>query len=80
MFLIYYFFKQFKPMKTDSNHYTLGYLKINSDPENQVLISQRQNEIKLEDGKIHVEETADMPPHWSQPLLDRYKVFDKQQN
>ena len=80
MFLIYYFFKQFKPMKTDSNHYTLGYLKINADPENQVIVSKRQDEIKLEDGKMHVEDFGEMPPEWSQPLLDQYKVYDKQQN
>ncbi len=67
-------------MKTDSNHYTLGYLKINTDPENQIIVSKRQDEIKLEDGKSHVEDFGEMPPEWSQPLLDRYKVYDKQQN
>jgi hypothetical protein len=80
MFIIYYLLKQFKPMKTDSNHYSLGYLKVNEKPANQLIVVKRQNEIKMEDGKIHVEEYGEMPPHWPEPLLARYKVYDKQEN
>ena len=39
-------------MKTDSNHYSLGYLKVNEKPANQLIVLKRQNEIKMEDGKI----------------------------
>ena len=33
----------------------------------------------MEDGKP-LEEYGEMPPHWPEPLLARYKVYDKQEN
>ena len=80
MYLIYYFLKQFKPMKTDSNHHTLGYLRINKGPEIQKIVEHHENLIKLDDAIIEAEEYGNMPPNWSYPLLQDYIVYESQQN
>ena len=73
MFLsIYYFFKNLKPMNTESHHKSLKYLSRHAKPENLPLVMKIIRDLRYTSGKKHVRRTGVMHSNLSRYLLQKF--------
>ena len=80
MFLsIYYFFKNLKPMKTESHHKTLRFLSRHAKPENLPIVEKIMKDLRYIRGKEHVRRTGLMHPPLSRILIQKYIEFEGNQ-
>ena len=80
MFLsIYYFFKNLKPMKTESHHKSLKFLSRHAKPENIPIVKKILKDLRYKRGKDHVRRTGLMHSHLSRILIQKYIEFEGNQ-